>query len=172
MKKLLFSSLFVMLALVTVQAAAPAAITKNAAFVDGVLAPLSGSATYYGHNDSLNGSDSIYLLKKFTPSIGCSYELSMQSFSGGATDSIAFYVYIDCYYGSSIVYRYKADSVVTAAAAIGQKVHLPLGETIFGTSYNVVLKTYTGHGGKLKVVNPCIFKRRIVDLIKTETINQ
>jgi hypothetical protein len=148
-------------------AAVPAKMTVNGEAVEGVVAP---AVSYNGHGDTLIGEDSLWIYKGLVPELGYEYVVQVGSITGDGADSVAIYLYVDCYYGSTKIKRFKADSIVTAAAAAGQTILLPLGQTsCFGTKYNVLMKTYTDHGGEADLNNLCMFKRRVISSTKNIT---
>jgi hypothetical protein len=151
--------IFCLLSIAVSYATTPAAMTVNGAMVEGVQAP---ATTYNGHSDSLNAPDSLTLLKNFVPEAGYEYILSRTAATGGG-DTVDAEVRIDGYYNSVKISAIAVDSFKTAAA---QKVLLPFGQTVFGTKYNVIIKTYAGDGGKERLNGLCVFKRRIVDFNK------
>lgn len=158
MKKALFLVIVLCFAAIQLYAASPAALTSNGALVEKEIGP---SSTYNGHSDSLVPPDSIYVLKNFIPQQGYRYVLAR-----GATTSdtaVDAYVYIESYCDNTLLSKVKVDSFTAAAA---QEVALPFGETINGTKYNVIIKTYAGDGGHAKLNGLCVLKRRVVDFAK------
>ena len=80
-----------------------------------------------------------------------------------AIQAVDAYVYIESYCDNTLLSKVKVDSFTADAA---QEVALPFGETINGTKYNVIIKTYAGDGGHAKLNGLCVLKRRVVDFAK------
>jgi hypothetical protein len=155
---------FVLLALLAVAAvslfaAAPTTMTADGAMVEGVVAPAS---TYNGHSDSLIAPDSLWVLKGFTPEPGYEYILTRNTNTSGG-DTVDAQVLIDAYYNSTLLARVPVDSFTAGA---GEKILLPLGQTVFGTKYDLIIKTYAGTGGWNKYNGLAVLKRRLVGFNK------
>lgn len=155
-------------AAVVVQAAAPNAMTASNPTAEKWL---SSASTYYGHADTLVDEDSLWLYKGLVPEIGKEYNLIFPLIDGGGSDSTYIYIYLDCYDGTTKIERYLVDSITTApTVAAPAKVALPVGQTIFGTKYDVVLKTHSTDNGGVVVLNyTCGFKASIVQKHKKVT---
>lgn len=158
MKKALFLVIVLCFAAIQLYAASPAALTSNGALVEKEIGP---SSTYNGHVDSLVPPDSMYVLKNFIPQQGYRYVLARGATTGDT--AVDAYVYIESYCDNTLLSKVKVDSFTDAAA---QEVALPFGETINGTKYNVIIKTYAGDGGHAKLNGLCVLKRRVVDFAK------
>ena len=125
---------------------------------------LSSASTYYGHTDTLKGADSIWLYKGLVPEIGKEYNLIFPLIDGAGSDSTHFFVYLDCYDGTTKIERELIDSVVAAPnPTTAKKIALPVGQTVFGTKYNVVIISDAANGGLVALHYTCGFKAYLVE---------
>lgn len=130
-------------------AAAPSDGVNDATYEWGLKYTISSAA----NDDSLaGGGDSVILYSNLKPEQGYEYVYIRDAHTGGGSDSSYYELIVRCYDGAgSLLYSVKVD---TAAAAEGEAIKLPFGETAIGGSFKIVAKGISGGSG-----NPVIFNR-------------
>ncbi len=149
-------------------AANPAKMTANNAIVKAEVVP---ATTYEGSDDSLNGtSDSIMVKRSLFPEYGYEYVLQYDAASGTGSDSMQGLLYIEAKYdnGSGSNTVIQSLFIDTLDDSTGEAFLLPIGQTVFGNNYDIIIRSGAANGGILDFSDISIWKRRIRDFVKED----
>lgn len=158
MKKTL-TALFLLGALISVQAAAPTYAT------DGVVYDWYDSSWTEGADTLVAATDSFDILSNVNIDPGWEYILVRNAFTGDGSDSVKVAVNVRCENDTGgFIYSVAVDSFTASA---GEAVALDVGGQVYGDQFDVRLNSYTDNGGE--VILPTkwmLVKRRAINLTR------